>query len=454
MCGSTEIDGLAFHLGLEAYPGFLNPIRPVTYLMKQSIFRPNYEIDPSGKVSLGIRPLSELIDMYHAHEATDRRDKVFALLGMSSDSPTTLQDAGLSPDYNVPWEELLRRLIKFFLGDQALVYTWPNRETATIRARGCLVGEMAWVKGQRISTISIAPKATSGRSSQFETRWISQPTAKSVQPNDLVCFIKGARAPLIVRPHEDYFSVVLISVPALEEFAIKSERGRQHEHTSPHLLGDVLLVWDWGRSQHSPQVNLRSWDYYGPEIGPDKVPDGEDKDALAKVARLWNTASLYQDAGADDTWAFEKAEEGYGGHLAELFGRMMTTMTEGQIDDSEHRVSVLWASSLACRPLLLSELAVIAGLPHNVNPKTVVQKCSSLLTIKEGKIHLRRQSIREYLERFHQADVVQGHAAIARRSMETISGLERNIHGVDFGLADDVLPPDPDPLSPLRYSRV
>jgi hypothetical protein len=37
--------------------------------------------------------------MYHTHEATKRYDKVYALLGMSSDN---LKKAGLVPNYGVP----------------------------------------------------------------------------------------------------------------------------------------------------------------------------------------------------------------------------------------------------------------------------------------------------------------------------------------------------------------
>src|SRR5258708_39417842 len=111
MCGSTEIDGYAFYLGLQSlersWQGFQNPIRPVTYLIRGSIFRPKYATSSSGTVTLGIRSLAELIDMYHTYKATELHDKVFALLGRSSDDP---KPAGLLLDYKIPWERLLERL--------------------------------------------------------------------------------------------------------------------------------------------------------------------------------------------------------------------------------------------------------------------------------------------------------------------------------------------------------
>ncbi|KAH7309925.1 hypothetical protein B0I35DRAFT_453508 [Stachybotrys elegans] len=96
-CGPTEIDGYAFCSGLsalklsyETYPDLQSLIRPVVYLIRGAVFRPRHErygTSRSGRFSLGIRPLGELMDMYHTREAADRRDKVYALLGMSLDDP-------------------------------------------------------------------------------------------------------------------------------------------------------------------------------------------------------------------------------------------------------------------------------------------------------------------------------------------------------------------------------
>jgi hypothetical protein len=97
MCGLTEIEGHAFCSGLqslelsyEACLDLQNLVRSVTYLIRGAIFRPKYAHAPSppGVFTLGIRPLGELIDMYHTHKATDLRDKIYALLGMSSDNPS------------------------------------------------------------------------------------------------------------------------------------------------------------------------------------------------------------------------------------------------------------------------------------------------------------------------------------------------------------------------------
>ena len=81
--------------------------------------------------------------MFHVHEATKRVDKVYALLGMSSDEPST---AGLPPDYAVPWEELFKRLVKFLLYKQVSVETWGDEERAVIKSKGCILGQVLSVE--------------------------------------------------------------------------------------------------------------------------------------------------------------------------------------------------------------------------------------------------------------------------------------------------------------------
>lgn len=148
-CGLTEIDGYAFCLGLElfkdvyeSYPALQGLIHSVTYLIRGTIFRPKYTSTP-GRMSLDICPLGELMDMYYTHEATKRYDKVYALLGMSSDD---LSKASLLPNYEVLWKELLQRLVKFLLCKQVSVETWDNKEIAIIKSKGGVIGVVSFVE--------------------------------------------------------------------------------------------------------------------------------------------------------------------------------------------------------------------------------------------------------------------------------------------------------------------
>ncbi|KAK3995522.1 HET-domain-containing protein [Cladorrhinum sp. PSN332] len=119
--GADEITGDAFCAGLarwlaECAEEPLDPesqlldstIHSVTRLMRDTELRPRNDYDTSipARFSCNIAPLGELIELYRSRKATDDRDKIYALLGMSSDNPAAV---GLEPDYNISWAELMQR---------------------------------------------------------------------------------------------------------------------------------------------------------------------------------------------------------------------------------------------------------------------------------------------------------------------------------------------------------
>ncbi|KAK0617709.1 heterokaryon incompatibility protein-domain-containing protein [Immersiella caudata] len=216
MCGAVEMDGYAFSLCVEALPAVRNQASPVTYLMRPSIFRPRYKMDHAGRVSLGICPLGGLLDMYHAHEATDPRDKVFAMLGMSSDNHAAVEIAGLLLNYEILWQDLLKRLVYFVLGQQE-VRTQPNQETAIIEGKGHVLGVVHSTDQNRVR---VTP-----RISQLPSEWDAQPSVRPIHVGDLVCQLQGATRPMIIRPHKDHFSVIATTVAALD--AIPRHRSAQ-----------------------------------------------------------------------------------------------------------------------------------------------------------------------------------------------------------------------------------
>ena len=158
------IDGYAFCSGVnyfyEPRQDLEHPIRSITYLMKGAIFRPKHEMSGPTTAALDICPLGELIDMFHTHEATNPVDKVYALLGMSSDDPST---AGLLPDYEVTWENLFSDLIKFILYKLIDVKILGDKR-AVIESKGCILGQVLSVKNGNKQELGICfknmPKTT------------------------------------------------------------------------------------------------------------------------------------------------------------------------------------------------------------------------------------------------------------------------------------------------------
>jgi hypothetical protein len=239
MCGFMELDGYAFCLGLkslelsyEAYPGLQSLIRSVIYLIIEANFRPKHITSSLDRFCLDICPLGELIDMYHTYEATNRHDKIYTLLGISSDDPIA---ADLLPDYEIPWERLLERLIRFLFGGQVSVKTWAETEMAVIKSKGCILGQVSSEgdadRDGRLQVV-ITSKDTSGHLGP-ERKWTLQISAKPVQVDDLVCLLYGASKPTIIRLNKNYFSVIMIAVPLLQP--------EQLVISFPH---DFLLVWD------------------------------------------------------------------------------------------------------------------------------------------------------------------------------------------------------------------
>lgn len=135
ICGSMEIDGYAFCLGLKSLDMTLqSAIYPVISLVQGAIFRPRCMLGSLGGPLPAKCSLGELVDRYHEYEATDRHDKVYALLGMSSDDLST---AGLEPNYKTPWGMLMERLVKHSLGNRVFVKTWDERNGSSQGQRLC-----------------------------------------------------------------------------------------------------------------------------------------------------------------------------------------------------------------------------------------------------------------------------------------------------------------------------
>jgi hypothetical protein len=193
-CGSAEINGHAFCLGVEPLMRSYNAplelqrlIHSVTYLIRGAIFRPRR----LGWVPNEVCPLSELIDMYHTHEATLHSDKVYALLGMSSDG---FLQTGLSPDYNVPWKVLFETLVKHALCKEITVEALPEGESVKIEGGGYILGRISsiqagttWNGRQGVTITWRRIRGTTITTENWTCNWELQPSAKQIMEGDAMC---------------------------------------------------------------------------------------------------------------------------------------------------------------------------------------------------------------------------------------------------------------------------
>jgi hypothetical protein len=142
---------------------------------------------------------------------------------------------------------------------------------------------------------------------------------------------------------------------------------------------------------------------------------------------------------------------------------MMNRIENGR--DQQYYKSFLVAATLALRPLSMSELAVLAGLPRAITGtkiKMLISKCRSFLITRNETVYLVHTSAKDYLDanytcRLQQGGTGEGHADIIRRSIDAMSRtMKKNIYSlpnVGFKSADITIP-SPDPLDGLRYSCV
>ncbi|RDW62183.1 hypothetical protein BP6252_11616 [Coleophoma cylindrospora] len=308
ICGPTEIDGHAFYLGVDSLtkiyqaPADLQSlINSVTYLIRGAIFRPSHTISRTGGTSQAMFTLGELVDMYHAHDATKRHDKVYALLGMSSED---LSKTDLLPDYEVPWGDLFQRLVRYLICGNISLQSWNDREMIVIRNKGCIIGKICRVNHdtalsgkQSVSVVFKNFSRVSGQRETYDAEMTLHPPAKPIQYGDLICLLQEASKPMIIRPRKDHFEIIMIAPSLLETGKMEGEYVKW-----PKLyIRDFLLVWDWkGLSSLQyleDDTTVRTIDRVSKHSN---IKWGD----LEKATRIWNVAMI-----VDDADEYEKAEE-------------------------------------------------------------------------------------------------------------------------------------------------
>ncbi|KAH8680097.1 heterokaryon incompatibility protein-domain-containing protein, partial [Tricladium varicosporioides] len=325
MCGSTQIDGYAFCLGLRSLELSnttsleLQTLPSVTYLIEQAGLRPKYIAMLPGKFSLNIRSLAELLDMFHTRKATDLHDKVYALLGMSSDDPGK---AGLQPNYEILWEKLFEDLVKFILGNDIFLLTWDSEEKALIKSKGCVLGKVLSVRNNNIENVNITFTSSNAAWRLGEKiEWILHASAKSIRERDIICLLQGALKPTIIRPYHDRFVIIIIAVTPLKE------SGSFQQLELPKLITyfprDFLLVWDWEQLQEESQDREESKS----RVFLDS----------ASYKAIWNVALILEDV-KENQIAEKRLREAYEGYEIE-FGE------EQPIPESRYGLTPLsWAA--------------------------------------------------------------------------------------------------------------
>ncbi|KAK1852529.1 het domain protein [Colletotrichum chrysophilum] len=297
ICKFAEIDGQAFCSGLDRMKESLllededsrSRIRSTVNLIKDATLRSKVVVNnTSEQFSLQISSLGYLIELHRIQEATDRRDKIYALLGMSTDTPN-----GMVPDYQMPWKDLFSHLIKSLLPGSLLVTTIDEHQTALFTIPGRVIGvvhsvrnEDTW-KDQQLVTIARHESDSQDFDDylmSWTTDWTLQPTSKRIYRGDIVCLLQGRSLPTIVRAHRDYCSIVAIAVGT--EAHMTLIEGPWHNNTE----FEFLLTCSWIEEKHPSHIdeflNARG-------VNPITCINWQDSDGLNTAVMLLETEQHY-----------------------------------------------------------------------------------------------------------------------------------------------------------------
>lgn len=214
--------------------------------------------------SFNVLPLGDLLRLFQNHEATDKRDKIYALLGLSSDNDNS---PNLRPDYTKSWATLFRQVITHILGASPVASTWDNKEHAVIIEMGSVLGTVSKGLSNTMTVVSPVFGRTHKAGYNWRASWTISHDAGSIQHGDILVFFQNARRPSLIRPCGDHFDIVMISLPP-PPVVIVEKSPRTNSWEDIHVPWNVFqpgirrstkkfnLVWDWVPDHdHSPKAH-------------------------------------------------------------------------------------------------------------------------------------------------------------------------------------------------------
>lgn len=277
-CGNAALDGHAFALAASRLHGSFREsqalqrkIRSTAHLIKGSILRPAYQAAEAPFERVG--SLGELVDMFHDREATVPQDKIYALLGISSDA---MSQSGILPDYSVTRGQLFQSMVEFVMSDKISVECQNDKEVAVVKARGNVLGYISHIGEDSMSgnTQTISVEWSDGvqdighDKGGHNASLMIQAPATPLKLDDILCILDGAKALTIIRLHQD-FSVIVsaATTPRDMDWPTRLESLEQSELP----VHDLVLIWDWN---YHPDSYCRWREYESWTKANDWVPEG------------------------------------------------------------------------------------------------------------------------------------------------------------------------------------
>lgn len=271
-CGDAETTGSIFASGMDMALSLLGrdstkytSVPPVLMFMNQSsgpfpLLQKLADLQPTNSMpSFNVLPLGDLLRLFQGHEATDKRDKIYALLGLSSDNDVSPQ---LRPDYTKSWSTLFQQVIEHVLGSSPLVKTDNDTEQAVIFESGSVLGTVSLGFQDQLFVKSPVFGGLFDHMYHWRASWTLPHHCGSIKNGDLLVFFQNARRPSVIRPCGDHFDVIMISLPSppIVTVALSPPRSDWEDFNlawadfaqgARRSLRKFHLVWDWTDSSSS-----------------------------------------------------------------------------------------------------------------------------------------------------------------------------------------------------------
>jgi hypothetical protein len=308
VCGHTEISGELFRAGIVALsieehiqtPAPLHRVRVIVALLDYSSVDKRFK----GLSHLNIQPLAELVDLFHAHEATDRRDKIYALLGMCSDHELA---KALEPDYSIEWKRLFEELGRFMFGPYDFVSASNTREILYISSRGFILGRVCevsidgfWSDTQVLNVETLRRDRVSKSTDWWNVRCRLRRSVKKIEKDDMVILLDTSRKIIIARWTEHYLKIITITDNRLVQFQDDSvPEGRKVWH--PHLEAiescPLRMIWNWNENcENETRDAVRLMGFSSPPISECQEDEVSRANALCAMADLALNCDAYDGA--------------------------------------------------------------------------------------------------------------------------------------------------------------
>ncbi|KAG4435479.1 hypothetical protein IFR05_009051 [Cadophora sp. M221] len=268
-CGDIAIRGEDFYEEINGIVGFY-----ASFTKMMRLYRPVLEfMNPASPIfQAGTMPLSLLIEMFRSWEATDPRDKVYALLGLSSDARNA---PSLRPDYKLSQSQIAQKVIEFALPESTIISTNTSTNDVTFDIDAMLIGRIMtkssggntryWDFNSRryashatdLFEGTLHPRAVE----LFEKCWmINMPNERKLQLSDFVCVLRGARLPSILnRDRKDgMYALEMLATP-------EPEPNRTYKDPPPEMSWAEALGKLEGVGEEAFGLKLRlTWNPFSP----------------------------------------------------------------------------------------------------------------------------------------------------------------------------------------------